>query len=125
MLYKKKKRAISPVIAVILLVGLAVAAVFALLDEQPLDWVPVVLALAAIFAGIFYADHSDASGSVIRWLGLFTTLETGFLYNFIKFGEDAYLGEYIYKILAASAEFLAPYVLTIVVMGFVKKHLLK
>ncbi len=106
--------------------GLLVAAVFGLLEvDQPLDWLPLVLTFAAILAAVFYADPSDASGTVIRYMGLIITMETGFLYQFIKIGENDYLGAYVQDILVEVAGFLAPYVLTVVVMGFIKKHLSK
>ena len=114
------------------LIGLAVAAVFSVLDTDPLDWLPQVLVAMAILAGIFYADHSNAVNIGLNWLVLALALSFadqymyemgGGLPEFIKISDDpAFLGGYIMDILNAVVGFMVPYVITVLVMQFYNEH---
>lgn len=104
--------------------GFLVAALLALLEpDQPSEVIFQLLIAASLAAGIFYADHSDASGTVIRYMGLVATYMA--FDGFIKIGEGDYLGDFITKVTKAGVWFFAPYVLTVLAMGFYKKHVSK
>ena len=111
---------------ILFIVGIAVAAVFALLEvDQPLEWLPIALTLVAILAAILYADHDDVLGIVIRFIGLGITADA--LYGFVKISEDpSYIGDYLSDIAnGIYYNFLMPYVLTVVLISYWKKHFSK
>lgn len=83
------------------------------------DWIGWILMLAAIFAGIWYADHDDAAMIGLRYLALAAVYTT--LMNFLVFG-DFSVGEYITLIAGGVLKFVGPYVLTVLFMRFFKKE---
>ena len=105
------------------LIGVVVAGVMPLLNiQQPLDWLPVLLVVFAIVAGIFYADYDDLTGIVIRFLGLTITADA--FYGVLKISDNptTYIGDYVSDFANGVVGFLAAYVLTVVLFSFWKKH---
>lgn len=95
------------------LIGLIVAAVLALAEISN-DIVSLLLMLAAILAGWFYADQDDTVGIAVRYLAFAAV--AGSLSEFIT------IGEYLTTIFTAAVAFLGPYVLTALVARFFKKN---
>ncbi len=105
-----------------LLGGLAtiVIAVFEIsLDGDTANWVTWILMLAAVLAGIWYADHDDAAMIGLRYLVLVSV--AGALSTWLTFG-DFSVGDYITTIAGAVVTFLGPYVLTVLFMRWFKKQ---
>jgi len=106
-----------------------VIAVFELADNLGADagkWVTWILMLAAILAGIWYADHDDAAMIGLRYLalvavvGVFAVTETTPA-GFLVFG-DFDIGNYLTLIAGGVVKFVGPYVLTVLFMRFFKKE---
>lgn len=94
------------------LIGLLVAVVLALAGISN-EYITLLLMLAAIFAGWFYADHEDTVGIGVRYLALAAV--AGSLTEFIA------IGEFLTAIFTAAVVFLGPYVLTVLVAHLIKK----
>jgi hypothetical protein len=99
----------------IFLIGLLVA-VIAGLASFSAGWLSSLLILAAVLAGIFYFDSGDVVNQGIRYIVLVAV--AGALDKFIG------VGPYLTGIFTAVAAYLAPAVLTVLVMHFVKKYFL-
>lgn len=97
-----------------------VIAVFEITVNADADkWIGYILALAAILAGVWYADHNDAAMIGLRYLALVAV--AGTLTTFLTF-DDFSVGEYITTIAGAVVTFLGPYVLTVLFMRWFKKE---
>ena len=95
------------------LVGLLVAVVAALAKYQA-DWLTSLLILAAVLAGIFFFDSGDVVNLGIRFLVLMATASA--LDGLMA------VGSYLTTIFQAAVAFIAPAVLTVLVVWFVKKY---
>ena len=98
------------------LIGMLVAALAAALSFSNM-WLSLVLVLAGILAAIFFLDSSDVVNSGIRYLVLVA----------VHAVLDAIpaVGPYITGFFAGVVGFLGPVMLTLLVIHFVKKYLLK
>ena len=94
------------------LIGLLVAILSALFFQN--DILTLVLLIVAILAGIFHGDPDDFENIGLRYLILFA----------VKGALDELLvvGTYLTTIFEAAVWFLGPYVLTVLVVRFVKKY---
>jgi len=97
----------------VFLIGGLVAVVAALANFSA-DWLTSLLILAAVLAGIFYFDSANVVDQGIRYLVLFAVASS--LDKFM------FLGPYLTAIFSAWVGFLAPAVLTVLVVHFVKKY---
>ena len=97
------------------LIGL-LAAIVAALAKFSNDWFTSVLILVAVLVGIFYFDSDDVVNLGIRFVVL--TVVAGSMDKL--FG----IGSYLTTIFVAAVGFIGPAVLTVLVVYFVKKHLL-
>jgi hypothetical protein len=97
------------------LIGLLVAVIAGLVSFSA-GWLTSLLILVAVLAGIFYFDTDDVVHQGIRYIVLVAV--AGALDKF--FG----VGPYLTGIFTAVAAYIAPAVLTVLVMHFVKRYLL-
>ncbi len=97
------------------LIGLLVAVVAALFGYAA-SWLTWILVLAGILAGVFYFDPDDVAHMGIRYLVLVATASVLNGLNVV--------GPYLTGIFTAAVAFLGPVVLTVLVVWFVRKHIL-
>jgi hypothetical protein len=97
------------------LIGMLVA-VIAGLASFSAGWFTSLLILAAVLAGIFYLDSGDVVNLGIRYLVLVAV--AGALGGLIG------VGSYLTAIFTSAAAYIAPAILTVLVMHFVKKYFL-
>ena len=95
------------------LLGLLVAVLAALFSFQA-SWLGLILLLVAIFVGIFHFETDD--------LKKFSIYYMAFLLVKGAFGAIPAVGTYLDGIFNAVAAFLAPVLLTVFVVWFVKKY---
>jgi hypothetical protein len=97
----------------VFLIGGLVAIVTALLNFSA-DWLTTLLILAAVLAGIFFFDSEDVVNQGIRYLVLAAV--AGALGKFL------FVGTFLSTIFGAWVVYIAPAVLTVLVVHFVKKY---
>jgi len=97
------------------LIGLLVAVVAGLFGFSA-GWLAWILVIVGILAGVFYFDPDDVAHMGIRYLVLVATAAI--------LDELPILGPYLTGIFTAAVAFLGPVVLTVLVVWFVRKHLL-
>ncbi len=100
----------------IFLIGLLAAVIASLVHFAP-GWFTSLLIIVAILAGIFYFDSADVVHLGIRFVVL--TVVAASLNKL--FG----IGTYLTDIFLAAVGFIGPAVLTVLVVYFVRKHLLR
>jgi len=98
------------------LIGLLIAIVAGLFSLS-FSWLSLILVIMGILAAILFLDSNDVVNAGIRFLVLATV--AGAL-NSLPF-----VGPYITGMFTAVVAFLAPVVLTLVVVWFVKKYFMK
>lgn len=98
------------------LIGLLVAVVVGLLGLA-MDWLNWVLIIVGVLSAILYFDSSDVVNVGIRYVVLVAVASA--------FDSFIAVGPFITGIFTAAAGFLAPVVATLLVVWFVKKHILK
>lgn len=98
------------------LIGMLIAVLAALFSFQA-TWLALIVLLLAILAGVFYVDTDDLINVGIRYLVFFAVKEA--------FGAVPVVGVYLTGIFTAVAMFLAPVVLTALVVWFFKKSFTK
>jgi hypothetical protein len=97
------------------LLGLLIAVVASLFSLS-FAWLSVILVLMGILAAILYFDSNDVVNVGIRFLVLAAV--AGALNAF------PFIGTYLTGIFTAAVSFLAPVVLTLLVVWFFKKHVM-
>jgi hypothetical protein len=97
------------------LIGLLVAIVAALVKFSA-SWFVSLMMIVSVLVGIFFFDSDDLVNLGIRFLVLFAV--AGSLDKFMA------IGSYLTTIFNAVVGFLAPAVLTVLVVYFVKKYFL-
>jgi hypothetical protein len=97
------------------LIGLLVAVVAALFGYAA-AWLTWILIIVGILAGVFYFDPDDVVHVGIRYLVLFATASA--------LDKLTLVGPYLTGIFNAAVAFLGPVVLTVLVVWFIRKHLL-
>jgi len=97
------------------LIGLLVTIIAFLFGFTDIKILMLILLIAAILAGIFYADPDDAANIGLRYLALAAVagVFTGELFG---------IGDYLTTIFEAAVWFLGFYVLTVLVVRFFKKE---
>lgn len=95
------------------LIGLLVSIVAGLIGLS-FEWLSWILAIVAILAGVLYFDPNDVVHIGIRYLVLVAVAAA--LDGFI------FVGPILTAIFQSAAAFLAPVVLTVLVVWFFKKH---
>lgn len=95
------------------LVGMLVAVLAGLFSYQA-QWLSLVVLLLAVLAGIFFVEADDLVHFGIRFL-VFVAVQGAF-------GAIPAVGTYLSTIFGAVAAFLAPVLLTALVVFFVKKY---
>lgn len=95
------------------LIGLLIAGVIGLLSFQN-EWVSLLLVLMGILAAIFYLDSEDIVNAGIRFLVL------AVVYGALS--AVPAVGSFITGFFGGVFAFLAPVMLTLLVMHFVKKY---
>jgi hypothetical protein len=98
------------------LIGLLIAVVVGLFGLA-FDWLTWILILLGVLSAVFYFDYNDVVNSGIRYLVLFAV--AGAFDSFIA------VGPYLTAIFTAVLGFYGPVVLTLLVIWFFKKHVLK
>ncbi len=98
------------------IIGLLVAGLLGALSFQN-QWLSLLLVLMGILAAIFYLDPADFVNAGIRFLVL--TVVAGALNSIPA------VGSYITGFFSGVVAFLAPVLLTLLVMHFVKKYFMK
>ncbi len=98
------------------LIGLLVAIVVGVLGLS-MAWLTWILVIIGILAAVFYFDHNDVVHVGIRFLALVA----------VKGALDVFpvVGPILTGIFTAAAGFLAPIVLTLLVVWFIKERILK
>jgi hypothetical protein len=96
------------------IIGMLVAILAALFGFSH-EILTLVLLIAAILAGIFYADPGDAANIGLRYLVLYFVAD-------VFSGEIFGIGDYLTTIFEAAVWFLGPYVLTVLVVRFFNKE---
>jgi len=97
------------------LIGLLVAVIVGLVGFTA-AWLTWILVIVGILAGVMYFDPDDVAHMGIRYLVLVATAAV-----FSVLGQ---IGSYLTGIFTAAAAFLGPVVLTVLVVWFVRKHIL-
>jgi len=97
------------------LIGLLVAVIAGLVSFSA-NWLTWILVIVGVLAGVFYFDPDDVAHMGIRYLALVATAAA--------FNQLDFLGPYLTGIFTAAAAFLTPVVLTVLVVWFVKKHIM-
>jgi hypothetical protein len=95
------------------LIGLLIAGVIGLLSFQN-EWVSLLLVLMGILAAIFYLDSEDIVNAGIRFLVL------AVVYGALS--AVPAVGSYITGFFGGVFAFLAPVMLTLLVMHFIRKY---
>jgi hypothetical protein len=98
------------------LIGLLVAVLASIFSFSNM-WLSLVLVIAGILAAIFFLDYMDVVNSGIRYLVLVAV--------YAVLDSIPAVGPYITKFFAGVVGFLAPVLLTLLVIHFVKKYLVK
>ncbi len=98
------------------LLGLLVAVVVGLFGLS-FDWLNWILIIVGILAAFMYFDYNDVANIGIRFLVLAAVAGA--------FDSLIAVGPYLTGIFTATVGFLAPVVLTLLVIWFFKKHILK
>jgi hypothetical protein len=98
------------------LIGLLVSIVVGLLSLS-LNWLTWILMIVGILSAILYFDHNDVVNVGIRFLVLAAVASA--------FDGFIAIGPFITAIFTAAVGFLAPVVLTLLVVWFVKERILK
>src|SRR5512136_494544 len=99
----------------VFLIGGLVAIIVALLNFSA-DWLTSLLILAAVLAGIFFFDSEHVVDQGIRYLVLAAV--AGALSKFL------FVGSFLTTIFTAWVVYIAPAILTVLVVHFVKKYFL-
>jgi hypothetical protein len=97
----------------VFLIGLLVAVIAGLVSYSA-GWLVSLLILVAVLAGVFYFDSEDVVHMGIRYIVLVAV--AGAMDKFIG------IGSFLTGIFTAAAAYLAPAVLTVLVVYFVKKY---
>lgn len=95
------------------LIGLLIAVLAALFSFSA-TWLALIVLLLAILAGIFFVEGDDLVHFGIRFLVLVAVKDA--------FGAIPTVGSYLSTIFGAAAAFIAPVLLTALVVFFVKKY---